>query len=74
MMYKADKAKRIKHKARSRNFVVSAMTLTFDLKFCSFLSFWKVRATLSQGETKYGQDKGYVFVFFKLTRYIHFHR
>lgn len=73
MMYKADKAKRKKHKARSR-ILQSAMTLTFDLKFCSFQSFWKVRATLSQGETKYGQDKGYVFVFFKLTRYIHFHR
>lgn len=56
-MYKADKAKRIKHKARSRT-LQSAMTLTFDLKFCSFQSFWKVQATLSQGETKYGQDKG----------------
>lgn len=73
MMYKADKAKGIKHKARSR-ILQSAMTLTFDLKFCSFQSFWKVQATLSQGETKYGQDKGYVLVFFKLTRYIHFHR
>lgn len=57
MMYKADKAKGIKLKARSR-ILQSAMTLTFDLKFCSFQSFWKVRATLSQGETKYGQDKG----------------